>query len=269
MNILDTIIAHKHKEVAERQALYPTALLERSAYFSNPCVSLRKYLTRPDKVGLIAEFKRKSPSKGAIAPYADPAQVCLGYMQAGASALSVLTDEQFFGGKSADLTAARRFNFCPVLRKDFVIDSYQLVEARSIGADAVLLIAAVLSPAEVRQLAQFAKGLGLEVLLEIHSAEELGHICPEVDAVGVNNRDLRDFSVDLGTSIALAPQIPAEFVKVSESGIRSAADAALLAQHGFQGFLIGEQFMASTDPARACGKFVSELKALRRQEVAS
>lgn len=269
MNILDTIIAYKRKEVAERQSLYPTALLERSLYFNNPCVSLRKYLTRPDKVGLIAEFKRKSPSKGAIAPYADPAQVCLGYMQAGASALSVLTDEHFFGGKSADLTTARRFNFCPVLRKDFVIHDYQIVEARSIGADAILLIAAVLSPAEVRQLAQTAKGLGLEVLLEIHKVEELGHICPEVDAVGVNNRDLRDFTVVLGTSIALAPQIPDEFVKVSESGIRSAADAALLAGYGFQGFLIGEQFMASTDPVRACGKFVTELKGLLKQEALS
>jgi indole-3-glycerol phosphate synthase len=269
MNILDTIIAHKRKEVAERQSLYPAALLERSLYFNNPCVSLRKYLSRPDMVGLIAEFKRKSPSKGAIAPYADPGQICLGYMQAGASALSVLTDEQFFGGKSADLTAARRFNFCPVLRKDFVIDAYQITEARSIGADAILLIAAVLSPAAVKEFAQIAKGLGMEVLLEIHNTLELGHICAEIDLVGVNNRDLRDFSVDLGTSLALAPQIPSEFIKVSESGIRTAADATVLASHGFQGFLIGEQFMASTDPARACGRFVADLKALLKQEALS
>src|SRR3954462_11709546 len=152
MNILDQIIEHKRKEVEERKSLYPTKLLEKSIYFSSPTVSLRKYIRRPDLSGVIAEIKRKSPSKGVLNKNVSIERTSIGYMQAGASALSILTDTKFFGGTNEDLTTARKFNFCPILRKDFTVDEYQLIEAKSIGADAILLIAAVLEPREIDQL---------------------------------------------------------------------------------------------------------------------
>ncbi len=265
MNILEKIIAHKRNEVAERQSLYPAKLLERSIFFETPTVSLTKYLRRPDRHGIIAEFKRRSPSKGVINAYAKVEQTTIGYMQAGASALSVLTDEHFFGGKNEDLTMARKFNFCPILRKDFTISEYQIIEARSIGADAILLIAAVLTPQEVRQLSTFARSLGLEVLLEIHDGSELGHLCDTVNAVGVNNRNLADFSVDVRRSIELAPHIPDDFVKISESGLSDPASIVELRKAGFQGFLIGENFMKHSRPEEACKEFTTTLVSLEKQ----
>lgn len=266
MKTLNTIIAHKRKETAERKSLYPTALLERSEYFRTPTVSLKKYLTRPDKTGVIAEFKRQSPSKGPIAPYADPEWITVGYMQGGAAALSVLTDTTYFGGKNADLTTARRFNFCPILRKDFVVEEYQLVEARSIGADVVLLIAAVLTTQEIKHLTQFAQDLGLEVLTEIHSQAELDKVSPHSDLIGVNNRNLHTMEVSIQTSAALAAQLPTTMVRISESGISSPEDAAQLRQWGYQGFLIGESFMRQPAPEVACAKFIHDLEGLLRQE---
>src|SRR5438874_1033438 len=159
MNILEEIVAHKAKEVQERKELYPVKLLERSIHFNSPTVSLKNYLQRKDKVGVIAEIKRRSPSKGTINKYVDIEKVSIGYMQAGASGLSVLTDEKYFGGKNEDLTKARKFNYCPILRKDFTIDEYQVTEAKSIGADAVLLIAAVLSKEKIKELAILAHQL--------------------------------------------------------------------------------------------------------------
>ncbi len=268
-NILDKIIAHKQNEVAERRDLFPTKLLEKSIYFETPVVSLKKYLLREDKSGIIAEFKRRSPSKGAINPYAQVEQVSIGYMQAGASALSVLTDEHFFGGKSADLTEARKFNFCPILRKDFIIDEYQLIEARSIGADAVLLIAECLEKEALQQLAKQAKSLGLEVLMEVHSIGQLAKLCPEVDIVGVNNRNLEDFSVSIQTSIELADAIPAEFTRISESGLNDPQAVVELQEHGFQGFLIGEHFMKTADPAKACDQFIQSVQNLQGSRAAN
>lgn len=259
MNILETIMAHKAAEVAERKSLFPEKLLERSLYFNSPVVSLREYLLRPDKVGLIAEFKRQSPSKGPINPYAEVEAISIGYMMAGASALSVLTDTQFFRGKNEDLTEARKFNYCPVLRKDFILDEYQLIEARSIGADAVLLIAECLEKERVLALAKFAKELGLEVLLEIHSVAQLDKLNEYVDVLGVNNRNLEDFSVSVETSLSLLPQLPQELVRISESGIGDAETAARLRLAGFQGFLIGELFMRESEPAKACERFVRDL----------
>src|ERR1700749_3352019 len=183
MNTLNTIIEHKRKEVQEKKDLYPSKLLERSIYYNSPCVSLKKYLLRNDLTGIIAEFKRKSPSKGFINKYADIEKTTVGYMQAGASALSVLTDTNFFGGKNEDLSLARKFNFCPILRKDFTVDEYQVIEARSIGADAILLIAAVLSKEQIKNLTKLATDLGLEVLLEIHGEEELDKVIPEMQLV--------------------------------------------------------------------------------------
>ena len=263
MDLLEKIICHKQKEVAERKSLYPVKLLEKSIYYEGEAVSLKKYLLRKDKFGIIAEFKRKSPSKGMINPYAPVERTTIGYMQAGASALSVLTDSEFFGGKNEDLTTARKFNFCPVLRKDFMMDEYQLVEAKSIGADAILLIAAALSPQQLKQLAAFARSLGLEVLMEIHSAEELANHCNEyVDAVGVNNRNLKTFEVSVETSKSLVSQIPDDFVKVSESGIHDVETLVALKACGFDGFLIGESFMRSNRPERAAADFIAQLKKL-------
>jgi indole-3-glycerol phosphate synthase len=261
MNILDQIVAHKQKEVAERKSLYPVKLLEKSIYFETQPVSLKKYLLRPDKTGIIAEFKRKSPSKGMINPYVSVERTSVGYMQAGASALSILTDAQFFGGKNEDLTVARKFNFCPILRKDFTIDEYQITEAKSIGADAILLIAAVLSPEQIKTLAAFAKSLQLEVLLEVHDKEELERsITPEVDAIGVNNRNLKDFTVDISLSKELSAAIPSQFVKVSESGISQAETVIELKTYGYQGFLMGETFMKNSRPEKACAEFIDKVQ---------
>lgn len=262
MTILDEIIAHKHKEVATRKELFPVKLLEQRLYFSTPVVSLRKYLLRPDKCGIIAEFKRRSPSKGDINPHASVEQVTIGYMQAGASALSILTDERFFGGKNEDLTEARKFNFCPILRKDFIVDEYQIIEARSIGADAILLIAECLDKKRLKELAQHAKSLGLEVLMEVHSREELDKLNEYVDMVGVNNRNLKDFKVDIQTSIALSEAIPDSVVKISESGINDPNVIIHLKEQGYRGFLIGEYFMASAEPHLRCREFIQRVKYL-------
>ena len=264
--ILDTIIAHKRKEVAARRELVPVKLLESSLYFRSKPLSLRQYLLREDGSGLIAEFKRKSPSKGWINQYAPVERTTLGYMQAGAAGLSILTDLEFFGGKNEDLTTARKFNFCPILRKDFVVDEYQILEAKSIGADAVLLIAAVLTPKEIKTLGRLARSFGLEVLLEVHDGDELARSAhaDAVDLVGVNNRNLHDFSLSLDTSLDLAAAIPNEFVKVSESGISTAAAIGQLRGAGYRGFLLGEAFMRHARPERACAALVQELAALAK-----
>ena len=266
--ILDTIIAHKRREVASRRELVPVKLLETSLYFNSQPLSLRKYLLREGGSGLIAEFKRKSPSKGWINQYAPVERTTLGYMQAGAMALSILTDAEFFGGKNEDLTTARRFNFCPIVRKDFVVDEYQIIEARSIGADAVLLIAAVLTPAEIDSLGRLARSLGLEVLLEVHDGEELARSAnaDAVNLIGVNNRNLHDFSLSLDTSMALAEAIPQEFVKISESGISTAQAIGQLREAGYRGFLLGEAFMRHARPEHACAALVQEIAALPKAE---
>lgn len=259
MNILDKIMAHKAKEVAERQAVCPVGDLTKSPLFERPTQSLTAALQRPGQAGIIAEHKRRSPSKGTINAQATVEEVTRGYVRAGAAALSVLTDAQFFGGKNEDLTTARRLSQCPILRKDFTIGEYQILEARSIGADAILLIAAVLSPAAVQKLSSFARSLGLETLLEIHDAHELGHICGTVDAVGVNNRNLADFSVNVQRSLDLAPLIPSGFVKISESGLSDPATVLELRAAGFEGFLMGEIFMKMEHPGAACGEFINRL----------
>ncbi len=266
MDILEKIVAHKKKEVEKRKSIYPSKLLEQSIYFETPVVSLRKYLLRDDKSGIIAEFKKKSPSQGFINPYAKVEEVSIGYMQAGASALSVLTDEEFFGGKNTDLTEARKFNFCPILRKDFVVDEYQIIEAKSIGADAILLIAECLEKQQLKDFAGTAKQLGLEVLMEIHSGEQLSKLNPHVDAVGVNNRNLKTFEVTIETSLHLINGIPDSVVKVSESGLKRADSVLRLKEAGFQGFLVGTHFMQTDNPAKACSQFIREIEALEKSK---
>jgi indole-3-glycerol phosphate synthase len=267
MDILDKIIAHKKQEVAERKSLFPIKLLEKSIFFETQPLSLKKYLLREDKSGIIAEIKRKSPSKGLINPYVSIERTSIGYMQSGASALSVLTDTEFFGGTNEDLKTARKFNFCPILRKDFIIDEYQIFEAKSIGADAILLIAAALTKEEIENLAKKAHALGLEVLLEIHNEDELSALSQFIDVVGVNNRDLKTFKVAIETSMNLSQKIPAEFVKISESGISNPEAILKLREYGFRGFLIGEHFMMHSRPERKCEAFIEKLEALQKEKV--
>lgn len=259
MNILDKIVGHKRAEVARRQEEVPVDELRKRPLYGRRTLSLKEALTDGRKTGIIAEFKRKSPSKGVINDQVEVVDVTKAYTAAGASCLSVLTDEHFFGGCDADLIAAR-VNGIPILRKDFIIDEYQIEEAKSIGADVILLIAACLTQEEVKRLAVLARGLGLEVLLEIHDGAELGHICEETEIVGVNNRDLKTFTVDIQRSIDLSRRIPAGKVLIAESGISNVGTILQMKDAGFRGFLIGENFMKEKDPGAAFGEFVKKLR---------
>jgi len=264
MNILDHIIAHKVKEVAERKQLFPVKGLEQSTYFSLRTLLMSEAIQREDGTGIIAEFKRKSPSKGVINSTASVEETTNGYVEAGAAVLSVLTDKDFFGGSSEDLLTARRFNTCPIIRKDFTIDEYQIVEAKSMGADAILLIAAVLTSKQLKDMTIFAHTFGLEVLLEVHDEEELKK---SVDAganlIGVNNRNLKTFEVSTAISKQLASLIPDSVVKVSESGLSSPDSLIELREFGYEGFLMGENFMKHSHPGKAAKEFMDELRRLR------
>jgi indole-3-glycerol phosphate synthase len=265
MNILEEIIEYKKEEVKNKKAKVKVTDLEKRELFSRTVLPLKDFLLDKSRTGIIAEFKRRSPSKGVINPDVDVLEVTKGYNEYGASCLSVLTDEHFFGGSDEDLIKAR-INEIPILRKDFIVDEYQLVEAKSIGADVILLIAACLTVAEVRRLASFAKNLGLEVLLELHAEDELEHICDETDVIGINNRNLKTFDVDIERSLRMAEKIPFPKFKVAESGISSVNDILLFKKHGFQGFLIGENFMKATNPTIAFAEFVKQLKAKAHED---
>jgi len=260
MNILDKIVEHKKKEVARDKRETTYTELEESEYFHRDTYSFRDFLLAEDRTGIIAEFKRKSPSKGIINDEALVKEVTKDYADAGASALSVLTDRNFFGGRKLDLKRARRANEIPVLRKDFMIDEYQIVEAKALGADIILLIAAILTPAEIKNLAGLSKSLGLNVLLEVHNLEELERsIDTNLDAIGVNNRNLADFTVSVENSYKLVEHIPNEFLKISESAISDTQTIKDLKKVGFNGFLIGENFMKQADPGKAMREFVKDL----------
>ena len=260
MNILDTIIEHKRLEVAAAKKLVPLEQLSAGKYFNRETFSLKQFLLDEQKTGIIAEFKRRSPSKGVINADVDVSAVTRAYAQHGASCLSILTDGHFFGGSPADIASAR-FNNIPILRKDFIIDEYQVAEAKAMGADVILLIAACLSPQRVKELAAFAQSLELEVLLEIHNQAELEHICTETEIVGVNNRDLKTFVVDINRSIELSRMIPSDKIKIAESGIHDVETICTFRDAGFKGFLIGENFMKQADPTIAFARFVEQLKA--------
>ncbi|HZI68942.1 MAG TPA: indole-3-glycerol phosphate synthase TrpC [Hanamia sp.] len=264
MNILEKIVAKKKTEVAASKIEQPVSVLEKSPLFSKPVLSLPEFLLNPEKSGIIAEFKKQSPSKGIINNSSFTGDVVKDYEKCGASAVSVLTDKEFFGGSLEDLKQASSVLNIPLLRKDFIIDEYQLIEAKAFGADIILLIAACLSKAEVRSLSTVAKDFGLNVLLEIHTESELDHICDEVDVVGINNRDLKTFKVDLNHSVELAKKIPSQKLKISESGIDDVRTIEFLKNNGFNGFLMGEKFMKEENPGKAFGAFVDELKELSK-----
>jgi indole-3-glycerol phosphate synthase len=260
MNILEKIVASKRQEVDQARSLCSIADLEKRPLFKQQPLSLRDSLRGGEKTGIIAEYKRRSPSKGVINDQATVEEVTAAYARYGASGISVLTDTPFFGGSLKDLERAVG-NQVPLLRKDFMIDPYQLVEAKAYGASVILLIAACLSQKEVKQLAKGARDLGLEVLLELHDASELDHICEEVDMVGINNRNLKTFEVSIEASLRLLEHLPKSKPAVAESGINRVETIALLRQAGFKGFLIGEYFMKQTNPAIAFAEFAKQLKA--------
>lgn len=259
MNILEEIIAHRRKEVEVQQQQVSIKGLEKSPFFERITFSPTEFIRASDKVGIIAEIKKQSPSKGIIHPNMNVETISKGYVTAGVSAISVLTDQKYFGGSNAYLTQVRELNDIPVLRKDFIVTEYQIVEAKAIGADFILLIAGALEPKKLFQLAKLARSIGLEVLMEVHNQAELERsLCPELNLVGVNNRDLTRFVVDINTSLNLVHQIPNEFVKISESGISKPETIVQLKQAGFDGFLIGECFMREKEPEVACNAFVKK-----------
>jgi indole-3-glycerol phosphate synthase len=258
MNILDTIVMKKRKEVDEAKLRLPETVLVQSAFYERNCFSIREALNNVGASGIIAEHKRKSPSKGVINDQLDLSNVVNAYQQAGASALSILTDESFFGGSNKDIVTVRSNISIPILRKDFIIDEYQVHEAKSIGADLILLIAACLTPIRVRQLARLAISIGMEVLLELHDEEEFDRVCDEVHLVGINNRSLKTFDVNIDRSLNMAAKLPSNKIKVAESGIDHPTQFKLFRDHGYKGFLIGEYFMRQPDPGVALKNFISQ-----------
>lgn len=260
MNILDKIVKDKRLEVDIRKSLIPVKQLEQSVLFEKDTISLSKKL-RHSKSGIIAEHKRRSPSKSVINHNLNVQDVASGYENAGVCGMSVLTDGKYFGGSLDDLLIARASSNLPLLRKEFIIDEYQILEAKSYGADVILLIAAILTRDEIKQFSQFAKRLNLEVLLEVHNEVELHKsIMPSLDMLGVNNRDLKTFDVSLETSKKLSRLIPDDFVKVSESGISSIEAIKELQPYGYEGFLIGENFMKTDNPGASATEFIQNLE---------
>jgi len=259
MTILDQIVKNKKKELARLKKTISVSDLENSNLFNRRGISLSESLTDKNKTGIIAEFKRKSPSKGILNSSAHADEVTKGYFNAGASGVSILTDTQFFGGYNSDIIKLRDESFFPILRKDFIIDEYQVIESKSIGADVILLIGAILAEKEISGFSALAQSLGMEVLLEIHDPEELKKVNRYVNIIGVNNRNLKTFEVNTDISLSLADKIPEGFLKISESGIASAEIIKKLRLSGYNGFLIGGKFMTEADPVKTFSEFVEEL----------
>lgn len=260
MDILSKIVADKRKEVELKKSIIPVSQYEASALFERKTNSLSNALRQND-MGIISEFKRRSPSKASINQNANVGQVAKGYEKAGVCGMSVLTDIKYFGGSIEDLILARASVQLPLLRKEFIINEYQIIEAKAYGADVILLIAAILTKQEIKTFSELAKSLGLDVLLEVHNEEELHKsIMPSLDMLGVNNRNLKTFEVSLDTSKFLSKLIPDDFVKVSESGISSIEAIQELKEYGYEGFLIGENFMKTDNPGQSAIDFIQNLK---------
>lgn len=262
MNILDTIVESKKEELQAAKKQVPLSALQDAAHYHRSTLQVADRLQLPNSLPVIAEHKRRSPSKGWINEQADLTSIVQGYAAQGVAAISVLTDGPFFGGSPAHLQQARALVDVPLLRKDFTIEAYQLHEAKAWGADIVLLIAAILSPAQVQELTDEAQSLGLQVLLELHDEDELQHVCPAVSMVGINNRNLKSFEVNTDQSIRLQQQLPRHLLRVAESGIHSAETGAMLLQAGFDLLLMGEYFMKQEQPPIAIANFAHQLKKL-------
>lgn len=259
-NILDKIVQTKREEVVFRNKLLSIEALKEEITQQPQVKSMVKRILQPDLFGIIAEFKRQSPSKGILHPNPNVETITKAYAQF-ASGISVLTDEQYFGAKSEDFTVGLKSGV-PVLRKDFIVEPYQVYETRAMGADVMLLIAACLTPLEVSELSALAKSIGLEVLLELHEEQELQHVCSTVDMIGINNRNLKNFHVNIAHSIRMAEQLPTNAVTIAESGISSVEVWKQLKDAGFKGFLMGEYFMKETDPSEKFLSFIQEIQAV-------
>lgn len=260
MDILKKITETKAGEISNQKNLVTVEQLKRMKMFDRSCNSLKSSLLDQDSSGIIAEFKQRSPSAGPINIVSKVEQVTIDYVRAGAAGLSVLTDFEYFGGTLDNLVKARKANpGSPLLRKDFITDQYQIYESKAFGADVILLIAACLTKQKAESLAKVAKNLGMEVIMEIHESSELEMLNDFVDIVGINNRNLKTFKVDIQTSVKLSGKIPEKYLKISESGISSPENIEYLKEYGFKGFLIGESFMKSSDPGLSCKKFIKEL----------
>jgi len=259
MDILQKIAIHKFEEVKLRKEQVSVKQLEQSHFFNTETLSLRKHILDKTNAGVIAEFKRRSPSKPAINLSANVINITIGYEKSGASALSILTDGTFFGGSLSDLQQAREKVNIPILRKDFIIDEYQIIEAKSIGASAILLISEILSEEKIKGFTELAHSINLEVLLELHDESMLHKTHHSIDLLGINNRNLKTFEVSINTSIEIASQIGNDFTLISESGIKSIDDILQLKSAGFEGFLIGELFMKQSNPIELCALLCKQI----------
>ncbi len=259
MNILDKIVAQKKIEVENSSRITTIKNLEQQILFQRKTISLTENLLKQNSSGIIAEFKRKSPSKGIINDKFSSLEIVKAYEKAGVAGSSILTDEDFFGGTKQDLISVRNEVSIPLLRKDFMIDEYQFIEAKAFGADVILLIASILTPKEVKHFTELAKSLQLQVLLELHDESELNHVYHKVDMIGVNNRNLKTFEVDVEQSIRMAEKLGNNFVKVAESGISNIETLHHFKNNGFKGFLIGENFMKTENPGLACENFIKAI----------
>jgi len=263
MTILDEIARHKMKEVDSLKSSLSINTLKQSPAFSNTCRSLASRLSETSFPGIIAEFKRRSPSKPQIASRDfSPAEIAFEYESNGAAGMSVLTDSKYFGGSNKDLSEAISCASIPVLRKEFIIDAYQIYEAKSIGADVILLIASILDKETILDFTRLAHDIGLEVICEFHDRDELKKYNDEIDILGINNRNLKSFTVDYKHSIDIFPYLPEDCIAISESGLKTAISLIKLGKTGYKGFLIGENFMGSSNPGQALSDLIHETKAL-------
>ncbi|MFL2592588.1 MAG: indole-3-glycerol phosphate synthase TrpC [Flavobacteriaceae bacterium] len=259
MNILSKIVSIRREETNLQKKIRGLDEIKSSENFNRKTYSLSKKI-KESKISIIAEHKRKSPSKQEINFQTPSNKIITGYDENGASGISVLTEKNFFSGSENDLIIARELTDLPILRKDFIVDEYQVFESKYLGADAILLIASCLTDKEIIKLSELAKQLDLDVLVEIHSKDELKKVCIEsVDIIGVNNRNLKDFSVDIHNSIQIGKEIPESFVKISESGLYKSDELKRLIDFGYDGFLIGELFMKDNNPGKRLGKLINEV----------
>ncbi|ACY40432.1 indole-3-glycerol-phosphate synthase [Blattabacterium sp. (Blattella germanica) str. Bge] len=261
MNILEKIVSVKQKEVSRNRVIRPIKELEKSLFFKRNIFSLVKRL-KDSKTGIIAEFKSKSPSKGVINNFVSVEKVAKDYESSGVCGISILTDQNFFSGKNEDLEKSRSIVSIPILRKDFIIDEYQIIESKSVGADVILLIASILSKNQIKNFSKLAKSIDLETIIEIHNEFEIDKITENLDIIGINNRNLQTFIVDYNNCLKLSSKIPNNYTKIAESGINDVNHIFELRKQGFKGFLIGEYFMKRKDPGEFCKKFIKSLLSL-------
>jgi indole-3-glycerol phosphate synthase len=259
MNILPEIIANKRREIEHLKKKSAQGVFENNIFFSRETFSLSGFLLERKRSGIIAEFKRRSPSGGTLNPHADVKVVTKGYSEFGASGISILTDNLYFGGSCKDIEEVRHLINIPVLRKDFIIDEIQILESKASGADAVLLIAAVLGKDEILSLSRLARSVGMEVLLEVHSENELDNFNEFVNLIGINNRNLNTLKTDIKLSEELVDKMPRGIVRISESGISDPQAVIKLRNAGYDGFLIGEHFMRNPDPVISFRDFVNRI----------